>query len=143
MTKEYWEELKRKARLDIDYRSVTHMGLYVRLWYYILLGVGVVYYLHGVGGFARLAVIVSVNYMIGRIFGPSPLNPILTWVWNCGILFSSDYFEGYRFAPILGDNYLWLVSCPSHLLPYLTPDLATPNQKYFNLTTSLTFVHVG
>lgn len=88
------------------------MGLYARLLYYIILGSGVVLYLHGVGGFLRLAVVVVVNFLIGRVFGPSRLNPIMTWIWNCTILFSSDYYQGFRFAPLLGDKFLWLVSFP-------------------------------
>src|SRR5690348_5444709 len=101
--------MKKKSKLDGDYRSVTKEGLTVRLWYYILVGGGVVLYLHGTGGFLRLAIVVGVNYLIGRIFGASTLNPILTWLWNCTILFSSDYFQGYTLAPILGNNFLWLV----------------------------------
>jgi len=37
-------------------------------------------------------------------------NPILTWTWNLFILFSSDYFDGYKgiFTALFGSSFAWV-----------------------------------
>lgn len=49
----------------------------------------------------KIIVILTGNYMISFFHPTSIANPILTWVFNVGVLFANEYCEGYRFATIL------------------------------------------
>lgn len=49
----------------------------------------------------KIVVILTGNYMISFFHPTSIANPILTWVFNVGVLFANEYCEGYRFATIL------------------------------------------
>lgn len=49
----------------------------------------------------KIVVILTGNYLISFFHPTSIANPILTWVFNVGVLFANEYCEGYRFATIL------------------------------------------
>jgi protein-cysteine N-palmitoyltransferase HHAT len=54
----------------------------------------------------KILVIVTANYLISFFHPNSIANPILTWVFNIGVLFANEYFQGYRFRLILP----WLIA---------------------------------
>ncbi|KAL6043168.1 Glycerol uptake protein 1 [Balamuthia mandrillaris] len=88
--------------------KMTTFGLSLRLLFYSIVGIGLIGYLHGMGGLFRLSVIVAVNYAIAKWGGASLWNPVLTWSWNVIVLVSCDYYDGYRLAPLLGPSFAWL-----------------------------------
>lgn len=52
--------------------------------------------LHGTS-VLKLFCILAVNYSIAKCLGASKLNPILTWVFNGIVLFTSELYSGYHF----------------------------------------------
>lgn len=54
----------------------------------------------------KILVILAANYLISFFHPDSVFNPILTWVFNIGVLFANEYFEGYHFRLILP----WLIA---------------------------------
>lgn len=59
-------------------------------------------FLIGVHGFSTLKifVILSLNYLIAKSMGGSKALPAVTWIFNIGMLFLNEWFDGYRFAHI-------------------------------------------
>jgi protein-cysteine N-palmitoyltransferase HHAT len=59
-------------------------------------------FLVGVHGFStlKILVILSLNYAIAKQLGASKALPAVTWIFNIGMLFLNEYFDGYRFAHI-------------------------------------------
>ena len=59
-------------------------------------------FLLGVHGFSILKVfiILSLNYTIAKSMGGSKALPAVTWLFNIGVLFLNEWFDGYRFAHI-------------------------------------------
>lgn len=64
--------------------------------------------LHGTSAL-KILIIVSVSYSIGRLMGGSKLNPVLTWIFNLGVLFLNEANDGYSFSA-LHSSLGWLVS---------------------------------
>lgn len=54
----------------------------------------------------KIVVILTGNYLISFFHPTSVVNPILTWVFNVGVLFANEYCEGYSFATI----FSWLIA---------------------------------
>lgn len=55
--------------------------------------------LHGSSAL-KVLVILSVNYAIAKYTGLSKLGPILTWLFNTGVLFAADKYAGFPYARI-------------------------------------------
>lgn len=53
-------------------------------------------------------IVVFINFAIAKLAGKSKWNVALTWVFNMVILFTSDYFSGYRFERMFGENLAFL-----------------------------------
>nr|GAT44387.1 predicted protein [Mycena chlorophos] len=57
--------------------------------------------LHGTSALKILPILV-VNYFIAKGFGASKSGPILSWMWNVGVLFLNDWCSGYKFGKVVG-----------------------------------------
>ncbi|KAF8438295.1 MBOAT, membrane-bound O-acyltransferase family-domain-containing protein [Terfezia claveryi] len=57
-------------------------------------------FLHGLSIF-KLLFILTINYVIAMKYAGTIANPILTWIFNIGMLFLNEMFQGYRFAHML------------------------------------------
>ncbi|KAI5122746.1 hypothetical protein M0805_009831 [Coniferiporia weirii] len=55
--------------------------------------------LHGANAL-KIFFILCLNYTIGKFFKSSKLTPILTWVFNMGVLFAIERNSGYRFSSL-------------------------------------------
>lgn len=44
--------------------------------------------------------ILTINYGIAKVGKASRLTPVLTWVFNMGVLFANERNEGYRFSSL-------------------------------------------
>ncbi|KZT02547.1 MBOAT-domain-containing protein [Laetiporus sulphureus 93-53] len=66
--------------------------------------------LHGTSAIKIIAIL-SMNYAIGKTCRGSKLGPTLTWLFNAGILYTSERAEGYRFE-ILHSSLGFLDSIP-------------------------------
>ena len=49
----------------------------------------------------KILVILLLNFSISFFHPSSILVPIITWVFNIGVLFANEYFKGYKFCEIL------------------------------------------
>lgn len=56
--------------------------------------------LHGLS-VLKILFILLVNFLISYFHPSSTMNPIMTWVFNIGILFANERYRGYRFRDIL------------------------------------------
>ena len=54
---------------------------------------------HGFNTF-KILVILGLNYTIAKTLQGSPALPVATWVFNLGILFLNEWFDGYRFSHV-------------------------------------------
>lgn len=66
-----------------------------------LLGFSTVFLLalHGMN-VLKIFLILSVNYGIAKYLGGSKLNPLLTWIFNGAVLFTSEIYSGYPFRSL-------------------------------------------
>ncbi|KAH9948606.1 MBOAT-domain-containing protein [Amylocystis lapponica] len=55
--------------------------------------------LHGTSSL-KIFIILSVNYILAKIFRGSLLGPLFTWMFNAAVLFANEKNEGYKFASI-------------------------------------------
>ncbi|ORZ20810.1 MBOAT, membrane-bound O-acyltransferase family-domain-containing protein [Absidia repens] len=55
--------------------------------------------LHGTSAL-KILIIISTSYCIGRLTGGSKLNPLLSWVFNLGVLFLNEANNGYSFGTL-------------------------------------------
>lgn len=55
--------------------------------------------LHGVS-FLKMVLILAINYGTAKTLGGNPIQPILTWVFNIGILLLNEWFRGYQFGSL-------------------------------------------
>ena len=55
--------------------------------------------LHGASTL-KILFILSVNYGIAKFFGSSKANPVLTWLFNMGVLFAIERNNGFKFASL-------------------------------------------
>jgi protein-cysteine N-palmitoyltransferase HHAT len=58
-------------------------------------------FLIGVHGFntIKIFIILGLNYMIAKNV-PTGAIPTVTWIFNIGVLFLNEWFDGYRFQDI-------------------------------------------
>lgn len=56
--------------------------------------------LHGTSAI-KLVAILTANYLIAKTWKGSSLTPLLTWVFNGGVLFANEVYHGYRFGHII------------------------------------------
>ncbi|CAO3600049.1 unnamed protein product [Absidia cylindrospora] len=75
-----------------------------------LLSIIVTAALHGTSALKILAII-STSYTIGRLGGGSKLNPIFSWIFNLGVLFLNEAYNGYSFSAAHADLN-WLDNYP-------------------------------
>jgi protein-cysteine N-palmitoyltransferase HHAT len=59
-------------------------------------------FLIGVHGFntLKIFIILALNYAIAKNLGGSKVLPAVTWIFNVGVLFLNEWYDGYRFAHI-------------------------------------------
>ena len=59
-------------------------------------------FLVGVHGFSVLKIfaILTLNYSIAKCMSGSKALPAVTWIFNIGILFLNEWYDGYRFQHI-------------------------------------------
>lgn len=74
--------------------------LYLNQSYFYLISASIVIVaLHGTS-IIKILLITSSSFIIGRIFGATKWNPIITWTFNLAILFLNEYYKGYKFDSI-------------------------------------------
>lgn len=66
-----------------------------------------VFLFHGSSTF-KILFIITASFSIGHYCKGSKWNPILTWSFNLLVLFVNEYYDGYRFARMLGQGFQWL-----------------------------------
>ena len=71
-----------------------HLAPFLAIFSFLMLLV-----LHGASAF-KVALILSVNYLIARLCRGSKAGPILTWVFNGLVLFANEKNSGYLFASL-------------------------------------------
>ncbi|GAM17035.1 hypothetical protein SAMD00019534_002100 [Acytostelium subglobosum LB1] len=74
-----------------------------RLWFYNIVSLLFLIYVHGSATFIVLAIALT-NFSISRVFAESKALPWATWTFNMFILWTSYLYSGYRFSsiPMLG-----------------------------------------
>jgi hypothetical protein len=70
-----------------------------RLIYYDVIGIGMSFYLHGFGVFWMI-LMVTVNWMLAKIFAGVRGYPIFAWLGNLGFLLLAEYYSGFTFKSI-------------------------------------------
>ncbi|TDL25763.1 MBOAT-domain-containing protein [Rickenella mellea] len=55
--------------------------------------------LHG-ASILKIMFILSINYSIAKVLGPSKINPVITWIFNMAVLFANERNSGYKFASL-------------------------------------------
>ena len=78
-----------------------------RLTFYALFSGAFITFCNG-SGVVFMLTIAGVNFSIGRLCAGTPLCPVLTWLFNAGILLLNERFRGYRYADLLGVSYGYL-----------------------------------
>lgn len=84
-----------RATHNINRRKLFDV-LFAAVFLFILHGFSVI----------KIFVIILVNFLISYFHPSSIAVPILTWVFNIGIIFTNDLYRGYRFQEILP----WLIA---------------------------------
>ncbi|KAI8887669.1 MBOAT-domain-containing protein [Backusella circina FSU 941] len=79
--------------------------------YSLALSLATIVLLHGTN-VLKMLVITGTSFLIGRTLGGSRLNPIFTWIFNLAILFSNEYYDGYRYASLFGPSLEWMDHYP-------------------------------
>lgn len=82
------------VRSDLSKGDTLHRIPFLFL-FSILLMLG----LHG-ANILKIFLILTMNFGIAKVFGSSRINPLLTWVFNMGVLIAIERNSGYRFASI-------------------------------------------
>ncbi|EPB89074.1 hypothetical protein HMPREF1544_04065 [Mucor circinelloides 1006PhL] len=80
------------------YRQLNH-SVQNQSYFYLISASIVIVALHGTS-IIKILLITSTNFIIGRIFGATKWNPIMTWTFNLAILFLNEYYKGYKFDAI-------------------------------------------
>jgi hypothetical protein len=70
-----------------------------QIYFYFAASALVVTTLHGTS-IIKILVIITTSFMIGQLTGGSAWNPFLTWTFNLLVLFSNEYYKGYKFESI-------------------------------------------
>lgn len=94
-----------------------------RTYFYVTFSVVYIYFMYG-NSILKIAAIVSANYLIAKTGRGARWMPIATWVFNLGILFLNEGYDGYNFGDF-HESLAWLVNCRimllrfDKLLPYI------------------------
>lgn len=56
--------------------------------------------LHG-ASIIKILIILTINYIIGKVCHGSRWGPTLTWLFNCLVLFANEKCDGYRYGDLL------------------------------------------
>ncbi|KAL1925420.1 uncharacterized protein VTP21DRAFT_303 [Calcarisporiella thermophila] len=81
---------------------------------FLTLSLLAIYGIHG-NSLLKILAILTINFGIGRVFKGSIANPVLTWIFNVGILFLNEMYDGYEFGWI--DERLAVLDSFKGLLP--------------------------
>ena len=59
-------------------------------------------FLAGVHGtnIIKIFIILALNYTLARSLGGSKIMPLVTWLFNIGVLFLNEWYDGYQFRHI-------------------------------------------
>lgn len=79
-----------------------------RIHFFFISSLVVVTVLNG-ANILKIMTIITISYAIGKLTQGSIYNPVLTWIFNLGILFANEYCKGYYFSSLLGESFAWLV----------------------------------
>lgn len=74
---------------------------YSRILFYNFISIGFLIFVHGSASLIVIG-IALINFTISRVFGKSKLLPIVTWVFNGFILWTSYIYSGYKFTHLGG-----------------------------------------
>lgn len=80
-----------------------------RIRFDFLFGMIFLFVIHGTGAI-KLLIISSLSYTIASLGRASILNPVLTWLTVIGLLFTNEWYQGYKFSalhPVLADLDAW------------------------------------
>ncbi|RHZ44705.1 hypothetical protein Glove_712g39 [Diversispora epigaea] len=127
-------------------RTLFFLG-FSTIFLYVLFGNSIIF----------IFIILSLNYVISKVFEGSIFNPSITWIFNLSVLFSNEAYSGYKFSNIndhlefLDDNrgllHRWDVTfniCMLRLLSYNmdyywsfhpTAITTSPERKYKDATS--------
>ncbi|KAL1928870.1 hypothetical protein VTP01DRAFT_2656 [Rhizomucor pusillus] len=78
-----------------------------RIHFFFISSLVVVTVLNG-ANILKIMTIITISYAIGKLTQGSIYNPVLTWIFNLGILFANEYCKGYYFSSLLGESFAWL-----------------------------------
>jgi len=72
-------------------------------------------FLIGIHGFntLKIFVILVLNFAIAKKLGGAKLLPLATWLFNIGVLFLNEWYDGYRFGHI--HNLASPLVCPGKI----------------------------
>ncbi|KAF5348640.1 hypothetical protein D9758_006745 [Tetrapyrgos nigripes] len=90
-----WNRLYALTNSDVLHKDHLHL-IPFNLFFSIIFLFG----LHG-ASVVKVIAILLVNYSIAKACGSSKVGPALTWIFNIGILFLNDRYNGYRFGSLL------------------------------------------
>ncbi|KAF9194850.1 glycerol transporter [Haplosporangium sp. Z 767] len=77
-----------------------------RAYFFLAFSLLYLYVMHG-NSILKIAVIVSINYLIAKSGRDKRWMPIVTWLFNLGVLFMNEAYRGYNFAD-LHESLAWL-----------------------------------
>ncbi|KAL7747311.1 hypothetical protein RI367_007365 [Sorochytrium milnesiophthora] len=80
----------------------------------------------------KILIITTLNFLIARIFRGSRLNPLLTWLFNIGILFANEHYHGYAFGAV-HPGLAWLDAYSGKTRWYVTFNITTLRMISFNM----------
>ncbi len=73
-------------------RSVRHYcSVSMLLIWYAISSIGYVWLLSGIGGTVVVLGITAINFIIGKYFGNSKLNPIITWGFGVSLMYMNEF----------------------------------------------------
>jgi hypothetical protein len=70
-----------------------------RTWSLFYVAAVVIFAMHGLSTFKLLAIVLA-NFALATHFRSSKLGPLSVWVFNLVALFTTDLFDGYRYAAL-------------------------------------------
>ncbi|KAI9056770.1 MBOAT-domain-containing protein [Trametes sanguinea] len=91
------------------YRSIQDWTQLYQIPFLVTFSTIMLLALHGTSTL-KIFLILSINYSIAKLAGPSKANPILTWVFNVLVLFAIERNKGFSYAtlhPYLGNLDAW------------------------------------
>ncbi|KAG0254143.1 glycerol transporter [Mortierella polycephala] len=77
-----------------------------RAYFFLVFSVLYLYAMHG-NSILKIAAIVLINYLIAKSGRDKKWMPIVTWLFNLGVLFMNEAYRGYNFAD-LHESLAWL-----------------------------------